>query len=60
MIISLGFKVKVNPHRYKKARYAIANVSKKELSKIMREFEKLEKLPYEKKKPKHEPTYSYF
>ena len=42
------------------ARYAIRNVSKKELSKIIREFEKFEKLPYEKKSPKHEPTDSYF
>ena len=24
------------------------------------EFEKTEKLPYEKKRPKHEPTHSYF
>ena len=32
----------------------------KDLSKIIREFEKFEKLPYEKKKPKHEPTGSYY
>ena len=38
----------------------MGNVSKKELSKIIREFEKFEKLPYEKKRPKHEPTDSYF
>ena len=44
----------------KKARYAIGNVSMKDLSKIIREFEKFEKLPYEKKTPKHEPTDSYF
>ena len=41
MITSLGFKPKVISHKYKKARYAIVNVSKKELSKIIREFEKL-------------------
>ena len=41
---------------YEKARYAIGNVSKKELSKIIKEFEKIEKLPYEKNRPKHEPT----
>ena len=28
--------------------------------KIIKEFEKIGKLPYEKKRPKHEPTHSYF
>ena len=28
--------------------------------KIIKDFEKLEKLPYEKKRPKHEPTDSSF
>ena len=42
------------------ARYSILNVSKKDLSKIIREFEKFEKSPYEKKRPKYEPTDSYF
>ena len=28
--------------------------------KIIREFEKFEKLPYEKKRTKHDPTDSYF
>ena len=28
--------------------------------KIIQEFEKIEKLPYEKKRSKHEPTESYF
>ena len=60
MITSLGFKAKVRPQKYKKARYAIGNVSKKDLSKIIKEFDKFEKLPYEKKRPKHEPTDSYF
>ena len=36
------------------------NVSAKDLSKIITEFEKIEKLPYEKKRPKHEPTENYF
>ena len=31
----------------------------KEIFKILREFEKIEKLPYEKKRPNHEPTESY-
>ena len=30
------------------------------LSKIIKEFEEFEKLSYEKKRPKHEPTESYF
>ena len=41
LITSLGLKTKVRPHNYKKASYAIKNVSKKDLSKIIREFEKL-------------------
>ena len=60
LITSLGFNPKVSPEKYKKARCAIRNVSEKDLSKIIKEFEKFEKLPYEKKSPKHEPTDSYF
>ena len=60
LITSLGFKAKVRPQKLKKARYAIGNVSKKDLSKIIREFERFEKLPYEKKRLKHEPTENYF
>ena len=41
LITSLGLKAKVRPHKCKKARYAIVNVSKKELSNIIRDFEKL-------------------
>ena len=44
----------------KNSRYAIGNVSEKDPSKINKEFEKIEKLPYEKRRPKHEPTESYF
>ena len=36
------------------------NVSEKYISKIIKEFEKINKLPYEKKRPKHEPTNCYF
>ena len=32
----------------------------KYLLKIIKEFEKIGKLPYEKKRPKHDPTDSYF
>ena len=47
-------------HRYKKSKYAIVNIRKKYLSKIIREFETFEKIPSEKKRPKHEPTDRYF
>ena len=60
LITSLGFKTKARSHIYKKSWYSIRNASKKDLSKIIREFEKFEKLPSEKKRPKHEPTDSYF
>ena len=46
--------------KYKKARYAIGNVSEKDLSKIIKEFEKIGKVPYAKRIPKHDPTSSYF
>ena len=59
MITSLGFNTKSRLQKYKKARYAIRNVSEKDSYKIIREFEKFEKLSYEKKRPKHEPTESY-
>ena len=60
LITSLGLKAKVRSHKYKKKRYAIVNVSEKYHSKIIREFEKLTYESYEKKRPKHEPTDSYF
>ena len=60
LIASHGLKAKTRPKKYKKARYAIRNVIKKDLSKIIREFEKLPYESYEKKRPKHEPTDSYF
>ena len=46
--------------KYKKARYAIGNVSMKDLSRIIKEFEKIVKVPYVKRIPKHEPTSSYY
>ena len=57
---ALDFKTKVRLQKCKKARYAIGNVSEKDLSKIIKGFEKIVKLPYKKKRPKHEPTPSYF
>ena len=56
LITSLGLKAKVRPHKYKKPRYYIVTFSKKDLSKIIREFEKLLYESYEKKRPKHKPT----
>ena len=40
LITSLGLNAKARPKKYKKARYSIVNVSKKDLSNIIREFEK--------------------
>ena len=60
LITSLGFKTKARSQKHKKARYAIGIVSEKDISKINKDFEKIEKLTYEKKGPKHEPTESYF
>ena len=55
-ITSLGIKAKLGPHKCKKARFAIKDVSKNYLSKIIKEFEKLRYESYEKKRPQHEPT----
>ena len=56
----MGIKVKESPKKYKKTRYAIINVSMKDLSKIIREFEKLRYKSYNRRRPKHDPTDSYF
>ena len=60
LVTDMGFKIKVRSQKYKKARYAIVNVSEKDLSNIIKEFEKIRRLPYENKRPNHEPTPSYF
>ena len=60
LVTALTFKTKVRQQKYKKARYDIVNVSKKDLSKIIKEFEKIGKVPYVKRIPKYEPTSSYF
>ena len=54
LVTALAFKTKVRLPKNKKERYAIRNVSKKDLSKIIKEFEKIGKLPYEKKMTKHD------
>ena len=56
LVTSMGFKTKARSQKYKKARYTIRNFSEKDISKIIKEFEKIEKLPYEKRRHKHEPT----
>ena len=60
LITSLGFKIRVRSYKYKKAKYTIINISKKNLYEIIREFEKFDKPPYERKRPKYEPTDSHF
>ena len=60
LVTALYFNTKVRSKKYNRARYAIGNVSEKDLSKMIKEFEKIGKLPFEKKRPKHEPTDSYF
>ena len=41
LVTALALKTKVRLKKYKKARYAIGNVSMKDLSNIIKEFEKL-------------------
>ena len=60
LITSLGLKTNVRSNKYKKARYAITNVSMKYLSNIIKDIEKLSYKGYVRKRPKHEPTDSYF
>ena len=44
----------------KKAGYEIGNISMKDLSNIIRDFDKFFYKSYERRRPKHEPTDSYF
>ena len=60
MVTALAFKTKVRSQKYKKSRYAIRNVIEKDFLKIIKEFEKIGKVPYVKRIPKHEPTSSYY
>ena len=60
LVNALDLKTKVGSQKYKKASYAIVNVSEKDLSKIVKEFEKIGKVTYVKRIPKHEPNSSYF
>ena len=60
MVTALVIKTKARSKKYKKARYAIRNVSTKDLSNKIKEFAKFVKVPHLKKTLKHEPTLSYF
>ena len=60
LITSLGLKTVGRPNKNKKSRYTITNVSLKDNSKIIKEFEKLPYKGYMRKRPKHEPDDSYF
>ena len=60
LVTALDLKTKARPKKYIKARYAIGNVSMKDLSNKIKEFEKIVMVPYLKRTPKHEPTSSYF
>ena len=60
MVTALDLKTKVRSKKYKKSRYAIGNVSMKDLSNIIKEFENIVKVPYVKIIPKHEPNLSYY
>ena len=46
LVTAMYFNTKVRHPKYKKARYAIGNVSMKDLSNIIKEFEKIVKVPY--------------
>ena len=59
LVTALDIKTKARSTKYKKARYAIGNVSMKDLVNKIIVFEKFVKVPHFKKEPKHEPTLSY-
>ena len=54
LIISLVIKSKASPKKLKRTKYSIGNVSKKDPSNIIREFDKLPYESYSKKRPKRE------
>ena len=60
LVTALALNTKAWSKKYKKARYAIENVIMKNLSNKIKEFEKIVKVPYLKRIPKHEPTSGYF
>ena len=48
LVTALAFKTKVRSQKYKNTRYSIGNFSEKNLSNIIKEFEKVGKVPYVK------------
>ena len=60
LVTALALKTKAMLQKYKKASYAIGNVSEKDLSNIIKEFGKNVKVPYVKSIPKHDPNSSYY
>ena len=55
----MGIRARASPHKYKKARHAIGNVSMKDPSKSIREFEKFPYKSYERRRLKQDPPESY-
>ena len=55
-----GYQGQSKAKEIKKAKYSIRNVRKKDLSRTIMEFDKLPYKSYERRRPKHEPTDSYF
>ena len=60
LINSMGINAIRRPKKNKKAKYAITNVSLKDISKIINMFEKLPYCGYVQKRSKHESIDSYF
>ena len=60
LVTALALKKKARLTKYKKVRYAIVNVSMKDLSNKIKQFETFVKVPHLKNTTKHEPTLSYF
>ena len=60
LVTAMDFKTKLRSPKYKKARYAFGNVSEKGLLKIIKEFEKIGKLPMRKRCPNMNPLQVIF
>ena len=60
MVTAMVLKTKARPKKYKKARYAIGNISMKDLYNKTKEFEKIVKVTYVESIPKHEPLQVIF
>ena len=60
LVTALALNSKARSTKCKKGMYAIGNVSMKDLSNKIKEFENFVKVPHLKRTPKHEPTLIYF